>query len=871
MDMFEEADAAEAAEAASEYSFNSDEAAYMAANLGKGRGRPPKMQQLDKAAELARKRKVTAQRQAKLRAALEDVPALPPRTKREVRAVLSNTDVQVYTAENAIMHVSIFPNQNEVEKRAAELNEHLGWAVAVRCTGSPHKTAVSTAQPRCTKTHFTQLCSDPDCGYIMDCKRYEKEDVSEWRVVGFVPHHPSCKPAKGSMPRHCHFSTSQLVPCVLDAIERNAYSVTIPQVKALLGVYVSKKVSSDLASRVREAALEQLFGTSKENFKRLTPYFERLCDLGYAATIQTITSEEMDEVIRLKAESNHKNGQSKLAKEERTALSWPGDTKLSTPGETYLAGWVITGFPSTRRMLETGAMNKTRVADFAFAKGKAEGNYGFVVTTDADRRLTPLAAAWTIYDETMETWDGLLEPACASYGQHMTDNNLSIYVTDAAKGAGSALLKRNHRQFICDKHRGESATKHAMTAAEYRDFSRATTAASRDRLLAQLSEKARRWIKMLPLNMQCMIEVPDGMLHGDPTSNCAESENAAMEVIRECTCPFTAARLVVQKFEEAHFKNGTDAAACVDHATPRATEDLVTLQLEARSLNVRTVVQDEPAGKVLVYPSATNPAFFFTVRLNRNNNNDATCTCGGPLVNHRLCIHAVAACEAIRVSPHTFVYKEELTATWQLQYAAGGDFQAPEWIPPENLEEAPFLEPMAFSAGRGRKRTSRVPGRFDHAKKAARAAARKRMCGTLRGAAAPDAEPEAAPAPEPADALEPDLEASDAESEGPRFRDPAHCPGSEPEPEAEPEREEAEPEESEPEESEPEAPAYEFPAANLRNPARNAAVANRLAFAQLPEPASPAAKAPTTAPVPTPPPVVAPRRSPRRPRAERRT
>jgi len=240
-------------------------------------------------------------------------------------------------------------------------------------------------------------------------------------------------------------------------------------------------------------------------------------------------------------------------------------------------------------------------------------------------------------------------------------------------------------------------------------------------------------------------------------------------------------------------------------------------------------------------------------------------------VNHRLCIHAVAACEAIRVSPHTFVYKEELTATWQLQYAAGGDFQAPEWIPPENLEEAPFLEPMAFSAGRGRKRTSRVPGRFDHAKKAARAAARKRMCGTLRGAAAPDAEPEAAPAPEPADALEPDLEASDAESEGPRFRDPAHCPGSEPEPEAEPEREEAEPEESEPEESEPEAPAYEFPAANLRNPARNAAVANRLAFAQLPEPASPAAKAPTTAPVPTPPPVVAPRRSPRRPRAERRT
>ena len=130
---------------------------------------------------------------------------------------------------------------------------------------------------------------------------------------------------------------------------------------------------------------------------------------------------------------------------------------------------------------------------------------------------------------------------------------------------------------------------------------------------------------------------------------------------------------------------------------------------------------------------------------------------------------------------------------------------------------------------------------------------------------------EDAPAPEPADALEPDLEASDAESEGPRFRDPAHCPGSEPEPEAEPEREEAEPEESEPEESEPEAPAYEFPAANLRNPARNAAVANRLAFAQLPEPASPAAKAPTTAPVPTPPPVVAPRRSPRRPRAERRT
>lgn len=217
----------------------------------------------------------------------------------------------------------------------------------------------------------------------------------------------------------------------------------------------------------------------------------------------------MDQVIRERAESDHKRTQKHTPKHLQRPFD---DSKLpsAAAGTNYLSGWTIDGYPTTKRLLDSGvSLTEVVVGDFAFAKGRAAGNYMFVVGYGANREQIPFGSMWTIMEETSDQWAKLLAASRDYYAPHLDDVRFTL-VSDAGKGAlsGSHRAVPRAPKFICDEHRGSTAAENFGGAAAkeaYRRYARATTQAAADAAKELMSGPMLEWVEKLDDKYQCAV------------------------------------------------------------------------------------------------------------------------------------------------------------------------------------------------------------------------------------------------------------------------------------------------------------------------------------------------------------------------------
>ena len=148
-----------------------------------------------------------------------------------------------------------------------------------------------------------------------------------------------------------------------------------------------------------------------------------------------------------------------------------------------------------------------------------------------------------------------------------TQVRFSTQVVDLQKGSKSALDSlldgEKGGYYICSQHRGDSAKKRGITKELYQQFSRACTAAKRDKYYNKMTPEARAWVDEVPLACQTILDSPDGTFHGmDDTSNIAESENWSMMPVRQAVNPFHALHVLLLRARDKYEEHRAAAEAC---------------------------------------------------------------------------------------------------------------------------------------------------------------------------------------------------------------------------------------------------------------------------------------------------------------------
>ena len=141
------------------------------------------------------------------------------------------------------------------------------------------------------------------------------------------------------------------------------------------------------------------------------PFLESLKAVGYATDTIEITPARMNEEVEKVAKSKFDREQRQRKPEDREVFDLSKiDLPKADEGKMYYGGWLISGFPTVKRVLEAGLILKVLCADFAHMKRKAKGNIAFVVGFDADHRVIVFGAMHTIFAESFDSWNDLLEP-----------------------------------------------------------------------------------------------------------------------------------------------------------------------------------------------------------------------------------------------------------------------------------------------------------------------------------------------------------------------------------------------------------------------------------------------------------------------------
>jgi hypothetical protein len=112
-----------------------------------------------------------------------------------------------------------------------------------------------------------------------------------------------------------------------------------------------------------------------------------------------------------------------------------------------------------------------------------------------------------------------------------------VHISDADKGAAACYAKNLEfaQAVICREHRGDTCGGKFGKGAKYlyENYANATTPAQQRRALSKMTLQMRAYVTKLPAAMQCKLSHP-GKLHAVLTSNQAESENNAVQEVREC-------------------------------------------------------------------------------------------------------------------------------------------------------------------------------------------------------------------------------------------------------------------------------------------------------------------------------------------------
>ncbi|KAJ1449354.1 hypothetical protein M885DRAFT_590483 [Pelagophyceae sp. CCMP2097] len=163
--------------------------------------------------------------------------------------------------------------------------------------------------------------------------------------------------------------TDRLAVAVASSHTDTQIKFTTQSIKMVLGPLLRVTPSVGLSQRVRIAAIELIQGTQAMNFRLFPALVRELRNAGFGVVLKTCNAAEMNEVIRRKAEADHKLREKGVAAHNKKAFD---ASALKLPKakrtEIFLVGWTVT-FPTTKKMLCGGGLKPVIAADFATAKG----------------------------------------------------------------------------------------------------------------------------------------------------------------------------------------------------------------------------------------------------------------------------------------------------------------------------------------------------------------------------------------------------------------------------------------------------------------------------------------------------------------------
>lgn len=247
-------------------------------------------------------------------------------------------------------------SRSAAECLIAGYNESLDHEVAVRTSGKKH--VLTGVNPSLGDTRLVQICADPKCPYTFAFtteppKKADKD--GRWHLEKFTPHSARCVVPERARTRKCHYSGPQLAAILLESEPEDIFAVEPKAAKRLLNPYIVAKPDDDLAHRAIHASVERLYGKEKDHLKRLPHTIDELSNLDYETSTFTTNSRGMDEIIKMRAQSEHKVGDPcirSLQTCERRVLVSHG---RQSPRQTYAGPPTVTRLtPLTPRSASTG-------------------------------------------------------------------------------------------------------------------------------------------------------------------------------------------------------------------------------------------------------------------------------------------------------------------------------------------------------------------------------------------------------------------------------------------------------------------------------------------------------------------------------------
>ena len=313
-----------------------------------------------------RARRAEERRQSR-RAALRDAALAVPEKITVLESRVWTSHLTPWCKDGDGAHTAL-ASRSAAECLIAGYNESLDHDVAVRTSGSKH--VLTGVNPSLSDTRIVSICGDPKCRYTFAFtteppKKADKD--GRWHLEKFTPHSARCVVPARARARKCHYSSEQLAAVLLESEPEDIFAVEPKAAKRLLNPYIVAKPDDDLAHRAIHASVERLYGKEKDHLKRLPYTIDELSNLDYETSTFTTNSRGMDEIIKMRAQSEHKVGdpctRSLQTCERRVLVSHgrqsPRQTYAGPPTVTRLtpltprsAGTVIYLSPSAR--LSTG-------------------------------------------------------------------------------------------------------------------------------------------------------------------------------------------------------------------------------------------------------------------------------------------------------------------------------------------------------------------------------------------------------------------------------------------------------------------------------------------------------------------------------------
>ena len=457
-------------------------------------------------------------------------------------------------------------------------------------------------------------------------------------------------------------------------------------------------------------------GNSVENTKRLSALVALLNKQGHKTKLLYMSGAElrprMHAVMQADLKLRNKDRKDGAQVEEFDVEKANAELGLKDD-EQYLYGWMWAPKTSVEQH-NRDTLLPIAQADFAFMKGKTRGQLAVMTAQDAGHHLVPLVYMQVLDAETKPTWELMVKYAKEVYVNF--DATKRRVIADQDKGGESVLkaqlVQGNH--FWCEKHRREHVP--ASSRDAYKAMVFASTHARLQQLKSALPSGARE--KLAKVNDEHQYLVAAGEMHGQYTSNSAESLNKANLRVRQGDC-YESLKMLVEdscrRFKEnkvaAHKKglleppHWSPAVASGSVKNPPTGWGMDANELQATRYQHVTFL--DAAKRTARVRSASQIGMEYNTDLDAHD-----CDCGRPNVFGLPCGHMVAHCEKAGIQVQTIMHPKHTRRGWEMQYPAALTFPIPPSAAKIEQEvvmnpSPELLLPPLVARGKGRPKKNR--------------------------------------------------------------------------------------------------------------------------------------------------------------------